>query len=98
MIYIICYLINYISNNIIMNDFLKKFQGRLESLGKDGVDGLMKNISKTSPIKYKASYNNNNNNNNVYNKSSLTYEPLPIAQPYTYKYNTENNTIKDNLH
>lgn len=46
MIYIICYLINNISNNIIMNDFLKKFQGRLESLGKDGVDGLMKNISK----------------------------------------------------
>jgi hypothetical protein len=83
-----------------MNDFLKKFQGRLESLGKDGVDGLMKNISKTSPIKYNAHYNINNNNNvynnNTKNNSSLTYEPVTIAQPYTYKYNTENNTIKDN--
>ena len=75
-----------------MNDFLKKFQGRLESLGKDGVDGLIKNISKTSPIKHNVNYNNN-----VYNKSNstLTYEPLPIAQPHTYKYNTDNNTNTD---
>ena len=79
-----------------MNDFLKKFQGRLESLGKDGVDGLMKNISKTSPIKYNNAHYTNNNNNNNKNISTLTYEPLPIAQPYTYKYNTENNTNKDN--